>query len=178
MNTVAITGKVSHIDRTKRTVAVRSDDGRMATLVVGPNVPNFDTIDLGDRVTMHYTEAVSLAIAKGGIGTDDVKLGEIRTKIEADAARKAQDGMPGMAAMERTTLVANVFQIDRQRGVLTLRGTDGVPVEIKVPDKQALDQIQLNDQVVVGYRQAAAVSIDEGGAMAGQGDPAAASPSR
>lgn len=56
----------------------------------------------------------------------------------------------------------------------------GVPVEIKVPDKQALDQIQLDDQVVIGYRQAAAVSIEPGaaGGAAGQGDPTAAPPGR
>lgn len=177
VSTASITGKVTAIDRSERTVAVRGDDGRAAKLTVGANVPNFHTIDIGDEVTMRYTEAVSLALAKGGLGTD-AQLGEIRTKVEADAARRAKDGMPGMAAMERTTLVANVFQIDRQRGVLTLRGTDGVPVEIKVPDKQALDQIALDDQVVIGYRQAAAVSIEPGDASGAAGDPRAAAPGR
>ena len=78
---------------------------------------------------MRYTEATSLAIAKGGIGTES-QIGEIRTKVEADAARQAEaGGKPGMSAMERSTLVANVFEIDRERGILTLRGTDGVPVD-------------------------------------------------
>ncbi len=157
--TTGITGEVTDIDRAERTVAVRDSAGRTATVKVGANVPNFDTIDLGDTVTMRYTEAVSLAIAKGGAGTE-AQLGEIRTKVEADAARKANDGMPGMAAMERTTLVANVFKIDRKGGVLTLRGTDGVPVSIKVSDKHALDAIKLDDQIVIGYVQAAAVSIE------------------
>ncbi|HET6599356.1 MAG TPA: hypothetical protein VFG60_05285 [Burkholderiaceae bacterium] len=159
--TTAITGKVTRIDRDERMVVVRDKNGKMATVKVGANVPNFDTIDMGDTVTMRYTEAVSLAIAKGGLGTD-AQLGEIRTKVQADAAAKAKDGMPGMATMEQATLVANVFQIDRKRGVLTLRGTDGVPVSIKVPDKTALAAIKLDDQVVIGYLQAAAVSIEPG----------------
>lgn len=179
-STLTITGKVADIDRTDRKVVVRDDDGRVATLTVGPNVRNFDAIDKGDRVTMLYTEAVSLAIAEGGLGTE-AELGEIRTKVESDAARQAKNGAPGMAAVEQATMVANVFRIDRDRGVVTLRGTDGVPVDIKVPDQQALSELDLNDQVVVGYRQAAAVSIQPGGdagGMAGSASPDAASPSR
>lgn len=154
----AIEGQVTAIDRAKRRVAVRADDGRAVTMHVGPNVRNFEQLAIGDQVSIRYSEAVSLAIAKGGSGSD---LGAIRTKVEADAARQAAPGAkPGMAAVERTTLVANVFDIDRERNILTLRGTDGVPVDIKVEDEAALRQIELNDQVVIGYRQAAAVSIE------------------
>lgn len=161
VTTRAITGNVIEIDRATRMVTVRGDTGNLAVVKVGANVPNFDTIDLGDTVTMRYTEAVALAVAKGGIGTE-AQLGEIRTKVQSDAARKVHDEMPGMAVAETTTLVANVFQIDRKTGVLTLRGTDGVPVNIKVPDKNVLDTIKLDDQIVIGYLQAAAVSINPG----------------
>lgn len=160
VETVSIRGKVIAIDPAKRQVVVRGNQGHMATMYVGPNVRNFENLKLGDQVTMRYTEALALAIAKGGT---ESQLGEIRTKVEADAARQAAPGgKPGVAAMERATLVANVFQIDRERGVVTLRGTDGVPVDIKVPDKSALDQLKLNDQVVIGYRQSAALSIEPG----------------
>lgn len=156
-----LTGEVTAIDSAKRRIRIEGDNGRVATMVVGPKVPNFDKLKVGDEVTMRYTEAVSLAIAKGGIGTE-AKLGEIRTKVEADAARVAADGKPGISAMQRSTVVANVFEIDRERGILTLRGTDGVPVDIKVPDKQALQQFAIDDQVVIGYREAATISIEPG----------------
>lgn len=158
----SITGKVAAINPGIRHVIVNGDDGRTTAMFVGPNVRNFENLKLGDRVTVRYTEALALAIAKGGPGTES-QIGEIRTKVEADAARQAAPGgKPGMSAMERTTLVANVFEIDRERGILTLRGTDGVPVDIKVPDKNALNQIKLNDQIVIGYRQSAALSIEPG----------------
>lgn len=160
--TTSISGKVTAIDPVGRQVVIRGDNGRFATMVVGRNVRNFEKLKPGDQVTMRYTEALALAIAKGGPGTES-QIGEIRTKVEADAARQAAPGgKPGISAMERTTLVANVFEIDRERGILTLRGTDGVTVDIKVADKNALDRIKLNDQIVIAYRQSAALSIEPG----------------
>ena len=113
-------------------------------------------------MTVRCTEALALAISKGGPGTES-QLCEIRTKVEADAARQAAPGgKPGMLAMEQTTMVANVFEIDRARSILTPPNTDSVPVDIKVADKNVLDQIKLNDQIVIGYQQSAALSIEPG----------------
>lgn len=177
VDVVSIAGEVTDIDRAERRVAVRGTDGRVATLFVGPGVRNFDNLALGDEVTMNYTEAVSVAIARSGpdgAGATDPQAAEIRAKVEADTAgQAAAGGKPGMAAVEETTLVANVFRIDRQRGVLTLRGTDDVPLDVKVPDKAALDDIDVNDQVVIGYREAAVVSIQPGGDGGGSGSSAA-----
>lgn len=163
LDVVTLSGEVTAIDRAARTVAVRGDDGAVATLTVGPNVNNFDRLQPGDRVTLRYSEAVSLALAKGS-GDTDAQLGEIRTKVEADSSRQVAPGAgkPGLAVTDRTTVVANVFEIDRERGLLTLRGTDGVPVDIKVEDRQALAQFDVNDQIVIAYREAAVVSIQPG----------------
>lgn len=162
VETVTMKGEVVAITAATRQLVVESEGGRLTTVFVGPNVRNFENLKLGDQVTVRFTEAFALAIAKGGIGTE-AQMGEIRTKVEADAARQAQaGGKPGVSAMERVTLIANVFDIDRERGILTLRGTSGVPVDIKVSDRSVLDQFNLHDQVVIGYRQSAALSIEPG----------------
>ena len=162
LRVVSLNGKVTAIDPVKRQVSVTGDDGGVATLFVGPEIRNFENLKVGDHVTASYTEAHSLAIAKGEKG-NEAKLGELRMKIESQAANQAPaGGKPGLSAMQRTTMVANVFQIDRDRGILTLRGTSGVPVDVHVPDKEMLNQIGINDQLVVGYRHASVVSIQPG----------------
>lgn len=155
VETLAINGKVAAIEPAKRIVTVQGDKGQVLTMHVGPDVKNFDNLKQGDLVAIRYAEARSLAIAKGGINDS-----QIRVKVEADAAKQVSPNMPGMTGMERTTIVANVFNIDRERGVLTLRGTDGVPVDIRVHDKQMLQQINKDDQLIIGYAQAAAIAIE------------------
>lgn len=153
----SITGRITDIDPGKRTVTVRSEDGNMATMVVGANVENFDKIKLNDEVTMRYMEARTVAILEGGPAP---KLGEIRTQVQADASRPTPaKGKPGMAVMERNFEVFNVFEIDRQNNILTLRGTSGVPIDIMVNDGDLLKNLELNDRIVMSYRQIAAVSI-------------------
>lgn len=163
-----MTGTVQQIDRERRLVTIRSDDGRSVVMAAGPDVRNFENLKKGDRVDATFSEATALAVAKGGTGRD-FDLGEIRTRVEAQAASQAPaGGKPGMKAMERTTLVANVFQIDRDRGILTLRGTSGEPVDVRA-SKEALKGISKDDQVVISYVQAAAVTIEPSTKSAGGG---------
>jgi len=148
-----LSGKVSAIDRARRLATEQGDDGRTISMFFGPNMSNFDNLKVGDQVAARYSEAVSLAIAKGG-GS------EIRTKIEADSGKAAPPGgKPGLSAVERTTIVANIVNIDRELGIPTLKGIDSTPVDIRVMDKQALAQFKPDDQVVIGYAHAAAILV-------------------
>jgi Cu/Ag efflux protein CusF len=156
VDAATLNGKITAIDKSKRMATVQDDKGRTVTLYLGPNVANFDRLKVGDQVSARYTEAVVLAIAKN-TGSD------IRTKVEADAARMAPAGeKPGVSAMERTTVVANVVSVDPQKGRVTLKGIGSTPVDFRVRDKQALSKIKPDDQVVITYEQAAALAIGPG----------------
>jgi hypothetical protein len=176
-STRTVSGTVESIDTADRRVVLKGEGGAMVTVVMGPQVKDFGNLKKGDEITIRYSEATVLALAKG----DQNDLGEIRRRVEAEAVRQSPaGGKPGLSAMERTTLMANVFQIDRQAGMITLRGTEGVPVEMRVQDKKLLQGIEKNDQVVVSYMEAAALSVDSrsssasSGSKSGQGGSSAA----
>lgn len=161
--TRTLSGTVEAIDTSARRAVLKGEDGTMTVVVMGPQVKDFNNLKKGDEVTVKYSEALALAVAKG----DQRDLGEIRRWVEAEAVRQGPaGGKPSLSAMERTTLVANVFQIDRQAGTLTLRGTSGVPVQMRVQDKKSLQGIEKNDQVVVSYMEAAALSVERGSSSA------------
>jgi hypothetical protein len=156
-NTRTLSGAVESFDTAHRRVVLQGEDGTMTTVVMGPSVKDFNNLKKGDKVSIRYSEAVALAVAKG----DQKDLGEIRQRVEAEALRQGPPGgKPSLSAMERTTLVANVFHIDRQAGTLTLRGTSGVPVQMRVQDKKSLQGIEKNDQVVVSFIEATALSVE------------------
>ncbi|WP_119154658.1 hypothetical protein [Caldimonas tepidiphila] len=159
VNTNVVSGTITEIHRGQRMFTARTDDGRMLTMAVGRDVNNFDTLKQGDQVSIRYTEAEAIALAKRT--SERQQIGEIRSTVESFASAQAPAGSarPGMSAAERTTMVANVFDIDRSNGILTLRGTSGEPVDIRV-DPKALQQISKNDQVVISYLQSTAVAIE------------------
>ncbi|HVL59477.1 MAG TPA: hypothetical protein VM491_23540, partial [Burkholderiaceae bacterium] len=158
--TLIVKGTVEAIDKDKRRVTLKGDDGRTIRMYVGQGIPNFDKIKSGDRVTARFTEAVALSLAEG-TGSD------IRSRVEAEAGRVAEKGKPGVQDLERSTIVANVMDVDRNAGSVTLRGVSGEPIRLKVQDKQALKDIDAGDQIVATFVESAAVSIEAGATSAG-----------
>ncbi|MGE0315066.1 MAG: hypothetical protein AB7P21_25905 [Lautropia sp.] len=154
-STLSMNGTVESIDTSDRSLKLKTKDGNSLTMHVGDTIRNFDKIKKGDEVAVRYTEAIAVALAKGG--SDD-----IRKRVETMSSAQPEQGRPGMAATERTTVVANVFEIDKDAGKLTLRGPQGDPVEIRVNDKQSLQDIGKGDQVAISYVEASALAIQPG----------------
>jgi hypothetical protein len=147
---------VRAIDPAARTLVVEGDEGGATTMRIGGDVRNFDNVRVGDRVRVRYTEAVAQTIAEHPDSA-------IRQRIEADAATQAPPGgRPGMRALERVTVVANVVAVDREGGRVTLLGTGREPLQLRVPDERMLSRLDRGDQVVATYMQSAAVSIEPG----------------
>ncbi len=171
--TLVVRGTVDKIDPNRRLATLKGEDGRVVTMRIGPEIRNFENLKIGDTVTATFTEAVVLALAEGADSSG------IRTRVEAEAARQSAAGAkPGVRAVERTTIVANVTDVDRSTGKVTLRGPSGDTVTLKVQDKQALQALDKGDQVVASLVEAAAVSIEAGapsGSKAATGSSATAS---
>ncbi len=154
--TLVYRGTVREIDAGTRTVVIEGADGGTSTLRIGGAIRNFDTLRVGDRVRVRYTEAVAHTLV-------EQPAGSIRQRIEADAATQAPPGgRPGMRAMDRTTVVANVVAVDRERGRVTLRGVEREPVQLRVRDPRMMADLEPGDQVVATYVQSAAVAIEPG----------------
>ncbi len=149
-----IDARVVAIDPANRLVRLKSDEGRMATVMVGPEIANFDNLTVGDKVNARFTQAMAVALRKNS-ETD------IRQTVESEgASQRRADGKPAIRSMEQKTVVANVFEIRPDDKVITLRGTSGEPVDYQVNDKQVLENIGEGDQVVISYVQASAISIE------------------
>lgn len=149
---VQITGEVTAIDVDKRMISIKGPRGRTGVFAVDPAVRNLGQVKVGDRVVVDYKAAVALALRKGGDG--------IREKVEAEAASAAPAGaLPGAAAMQRTTIVANVEKIDTKKKLATLRGPQGRFVDVKIEDPNVLKTIKAGDQVVAVFYESAAVNV-------------------
>ena len=147
-----VSAKVVAIDKDKRLVTLQGPLGNQFRVVAGKEVRNFDQIKVGDELVVTHVEALTLELKKGGDG--------IRERVESQGAARAPVGSkPGMAEVNRVSVVANVVAVNTRAQTVTLRGVEHT-VDLRVPDKNQLKLIKVGDQVQATYTEAVAVSME------------------
>jgi len=150
--TVDFTATIIAIDRTTRDITLKGPKGNRVTVTAGPEVKNFDQINVGDKVHARYVDALVLELKHG----NDLAV----TRTDESSAKGAAPGaQPHGVAGRRITVVADVVAVDRQTQIVTLRGPE-LTVDMKVTDPNQLKRIQKGDQVYATYTQALAMVVE------------------
>lgn len=156
---VTVTGEVVAVDAASRTVSIKRPQGNVVVYRVDPKVKNLEQVKVGDRTRVDYKMGFALALKKGGDG--------IREKVEAESAAMAPEGAkPSIAAMKRTTVVANVLSVNKTKKIATLEGPEGNVVDVMVRDPQVLQEVEAGDQVVAVVTESMAVNVRPANAAA------------
>jgi hypothetical protein len=147
-----VSATVTAIDKATRGITLKGADGKEFSVVAGPEVRNFDQIQVGSTVTVGFLQALALELKKGGGAPRAVTGG-------AEAARTAPGAQPGAAAARQVTVVADVTAVDAATQTVTLRGPQRT-VNLHVPDPKQFQLIAVGDQVQATYTEAVAVSVE------------------
>src|SRR5207344_1634481 len=95
-------------------------------VTAGPEVKNFDQMNVGDTVHVRYVEALVLELKKG----NDLAVARTDNKGAVGAAPGAQPhGMVG----RQITVVADVINVNRETKTVTLKGPQ-LTADLKVTD--------------------------------------------
>lgn len=149
---VDVTAMIVGIDRTTRDITLRGPKGNWVVVTAGPEVKNFDQMNVGDQVHARYSEALVLELKKG----NDLAV----TRTEEKSAQGATPGaQPHGVAGRRITVVADVIGVDRTTKTVTLKGPQ-LTVDVKVEDPDQLRRIKKGDQVYATYTQALAMVVE------------------
>ncbi len=157
---ITLNAIVETVDRTKREVLLRGQDGaqsgRLVTVRVGRQVQNFNQIRSGDRVTVRYMVAVAAAIAPAtSAGT--------RPTATVAAMRAAPGERPAGAVGDLVRVRVRITDIDRATNTVSFVGPRNIPrtVRVKRPEMQALlRNLNVGDQVDIAFEEALAVSVE------------------
>jgi Cu/Ag efflux protein CusF len=153
-----VTLTVEAIDKVGRTIVLKDDKGEQSKFVVGDQAKNFDQIKVGDLVVISYTQELLMTLVKGG--------GQLRERIDSGQQGMAAPGqMPGAFESKEVAFVADVQQVDRRKGTVTLRGALRT-VTLKIKDPQQLKLINKGDQVEGVFSEAMAIAVVPAGAKA------------
>jgi hypothetical protein len=151
--TTELKATVTAIDAAKRKVTLVSNHGEKFTVVAGPEVVNFPQIRVGDRLTVSYTEAFVVRMAKPG-----EKIVEDAT---ADVSLAAEGAKPGLKITTKGSIVATVTKIDPKSRKATLRFSDGSSETIKVRDDIDLSRHEVGEKVVIQTTESRAIKMEK-----------------
>lgn len=151
---VVVTGVIEAVDRGQRVVSVRGPLGNVVDIHAGPEVRNFDQIQVGDTVAVRYLQAIAQEL-------DKVDNNGIRERIDTEAAVRTPAGArPGVAAGRLIQVVADVIAVDPKNRTITLRGVRHT-VTLNVAPGVKLENLRPGDQVRGEYVEAAAISVEK-----------------
>ena len=149
--TVDVTATITAIDAAKRAVTLKGPQGKVVTVVAGPEVKNFNQLKVGDTVDIQYLESLVLELKKGG------GKPVARTEKEGVAAAKPGEA-PGGVGGRQVKVVGDVINVDQATQTVTVKGPQRT-VDLKVSDPEQLKLIAKGDQIEATYTEAVAVAV-------------------
>jgi hypothetical protein len=149
------TATVTNIDKEKRTVTLKSEQGKFITVDVPEDVQAFDQVKKGDKLKVSYQESVAMEIYEAG----QAKPG---TGEKETSARTAGTS-PGRTMERERTISAEVISVDPKKNMLKVKGPQGKAREIAVQDpdvRERLKTMKPGQVVELRYKEAMAVSLE------------------
>jgi len=147
---------VQSIDPKTREITIVGPKGPL-TVVVGPDVRNFDNVRVGDKVNVSFYQGIAAQIAKGATTVSDPA---------ASAFAKGNPTGPGMPAGgltgASTTVSVLIQAIDLPTNTVAFKRSDGTThiIEVKSPEMQKfIRTLKPGDHVNVTYTESVAVSV-------------------
>lgn len=150
--TTTAKAKVTDIDRTARKVTLQGEDGTERTLTLGPEVRNFDQIEVGDTVTAEFIEATAVFVR----APDEPPSGAALSSVQV-APKGAK---PGAVMTDQIETTATIDEIDYANRTVTLRNAEGETRQINVDERvQNLERFKKGDEVVIRHTEALAIEV-------------------
>ncbi|MGI9128908.1 MAG: hypothetical protein ACR2IG_11910 [Roseomonas sp.] len=146
---------VDRVDARTRTIVVRGPDNKPQTLQLGPEVRNFAQIRRGDRVRLHFEEAVAVRMAPPG--------SSLEPETVMGAARAEPGARPGMGAVAATRARVRITAVDTANNTVSFVGPSRLErtVAVRAPEmREFLRTLSVGDRVDVAIAEAIAIRVE------------------
>lgn len=153
VETYTQTATVTGIDKAARNVTMVTKEGTKITYKAGPEVVNFNQIEVGDQVNAVMSEQLVVFARKAGEPSDD---GAASVLVRAPLGEK-----PGVMVANTEEVTAKVKSIDMKGRKATLLFPDGTSKTFKVRQDVDLTKYTAGDEVVFRTTEAMAVSVEK-----------------
>jgi hypothetical protein len=145
---------IAKIDKAKRQVTLRDDEGHQFKVNVPEDVAGFDQIKKGEKVGIEYYQSVTLELKRGDKSKD---------KTEDTSMQSRTPGpLPGGMKAHMVSATVQVVKVDSAANKLTIKAPSGETDTIDVTDpalQADLAKLKKGDKIKASYTEAVAVSV-------------------
>jgi hypothetical protein len=153
VQTYKITATVTAIDAASRQITLATRDGAKTTFTAGPDVVNFNQIQVGDLVKATAAKQVAVSLRQRGEPASDGEAGAV--------ALAPVGAKPGVVMANTVEVTGKVEAIDLAHRKATLRFPDGTSQTFKVRKDVDMTKGKIGDEVVFRTTEAMAVSVEK-----------------
>ena len=148
----ATSGEVADVNRTGRTITIKSAGVVKSDIYVGPDLPIFDQLNRGDVVTIRYYDSYIVELTPGArMAPPENTTAQAQKDLDrADAGVTLQ-----------TKLVVTVDAVDPTTSMVTYHGFDNRRVLRQVQHPKLIEGLKPGDVVSITYTRARAVAIEK-----------------
>jgi hypothetical protein len=152
------TATVEGIDKEKRMLTLKTEDGKTTSVNVPEDVEAFERIKKGDKIRVSYQESMALAVHRPGEAKPEEQIKETTERV--------QGSRPGRYMERKQTMSAEIVSIDSKKNLVKVKGPQGKVHEIAVKDpamRERIKELKPGEVVEVTYTEAMAISLEPTG---------------
>jgi hypothetical protein len=147
---VTVAGSVERIDRSTRTLTLRTSHNTTQMISVAPDLKLFDELQTGDKITVRLSESVIVAVAPG------VKPS---MPVDTTASATTTDPSERREVIQQLKAACTVESIDRTQNLIVYKTADNRRVVRAVVDPRLLDGLKPGDVIEVTYTRERAIDL-------------------
>jgi hypothetical protein len=152
VDTVLLNARIEAIDHDARKLTLVDGSGNGATVQLGPEIEDFDRLEVGDTVTFRYYESIAYAIRK----PDQPRVlpsGNGETVVE-----RGQGPNPGATLSRQQTATLTIVSVDAEAPSLTVLTEDGRRLSFRPFQHADVERLEIGDLIDVTYTYALEIS--------------------
>lgn len=146
------TATIEAISHETREITLKSQEGRMETVVAGPEIKRFGELKVGDTVTFRYYESTAYSIRKPG------QPAPAAPAIDASVQRGTGAKPSGTISQQQTATVT-IKAIDLKVPSVTVTTDEKKTVTFRIADVKNIEGLKVGDKVDITYTEAVMISV-------------------
>ena len=149
--TITVAGTIETIDKTQRSVNLKTADGKFVALDAPASAKRFDELKVGDKVKVTYNNNVMVRLKPAG---------EPAVNTADTSSTMGKEARPGGTASMVRTMTATVSEIDKGTSSITVVGPNGWKYSRRVVDPTVFDQVKVGDKVDITWNTDLTLSVE------------------